>query len=106
MTHTLDQRHIASLRWSILRTAMVGGHLGVTDRMCLDVGRAEYLGVTLECIRNELDYLETRGLLVLERSDLRAWRAKLTRGGRDVVDYEVPAEAGITRPPRLADGEG
>ena len=101
MKDSLSQAHIAALRWTILRTLMVGGHLGATDKMCLDVARAEYLGVTKERIRTEFDYLEARRLIEIERSEIRAWRAKLTRHGRDVVDYEVEVEPGITRPPFL-----
>jgi len=101
MKDTLSQAHVAALRWTLLRTLMVGGHLGATDRMCLDVARAEYIGVTEHRVRTELDYLEARGLIEIERSEIRAWRAKLTRHGRDLVDYEVDAEPGIPRPPFL-----
>ena len=99
MKGALDQRHIAGLRWSILRTLKVGGHLGATDKMCENVGRAEYLGVTEDRIRTEMDYLESRKLIEIEKSEIRPWRAKLTRHGRDVVDYEVDVEPGIARPP-------
>ncbi len=96
---SLTQTHVAALRWTILRTLKVGGHLGATEKMCLDVARGEYLGVTADRVRTEFDYLESRGLIRIERSEVRAWRAKLTRHGRDVVDYEVDVEPGITRPP-------
>lgn len=101
MMDSLSQAHIAGLRWTILRTLMVGGHIGATDKMCLDVGRAEYIGVGLNRIRTELDYLESRKLVEIKRSDVHPWRAKLTRHGRDFVDHEVEAEPGITRPPPL-----
>ena len=101
MRDNLSQSHISALRWTILRTLMVGGHMGATDKMCLDVARAEYIGVTIERVRTEIDYLEGRKLIETERSEIRAWRAKLTRYGRDLVDYEVDCEPGITRPPFL-----
>lgn len=101
MKGALDQAHIAGLRWTILRTLGIAGHLGATDKMCVDVARAEYLGITEWRIRTELDYLESRGLIEIERSEVRSWRAKLTRHGRDMVDYEIDVEPGITRPPRL-----
>lgn len=101
MKDALSQAHIAALRWTILRTLGVGGYYGATDKMCLDVARAEYLGVTIERIRTELDYLERRKLVEIERPEIRAWRATLSRHGRDVVDYEVDVEPGITRPPFL-----
>lgn len=101
MIDSLSQAHIAGLRWTILRTLSIGGHIGATDTMCLDVARAEYIGVAMQRIRLEIDYLESRKLIEVERSEVRAWRAKLTRHGRDLVDYEVDVEPGITRPPRL-----
>ena len=58
MKDSLDQAHIAGMRWTILRTLMVGGHMGATDKMCLDVCRAEYIGVTMTRVRTEMDYLE------------------------------------------------
>ena len=101
MKGILDQAHIAGMRWSILRTLKIGGYMGATDQMCLDVCRAEYLGVTMDRVRTELDYLEARKLIEIERSQIHAWRAKLSRHGRDFVDYEVEAQPGITRPPLL-----
>ena len=101
MRDSLTQDHIAGLRWTIMRTLMVGGHVGATDKMCLDVARGEYLGMSCDRIRTELDYLEARELVSIERSEVRAWRAKLTRHGRDFVDYEIDAQPGITRPPRI-----
>lgn len=101
MRDSLTQAHIAGLRWTILRTLMVGGHIGATDTMCLDVARAEYIGVSAERVRTELDYLEARKLIEIERSEVHPWRAKLTRHGRDLVDYEVDVEPGIARPPFL-----
>ena len=95
----LSPRQIAGLRWAILRTVMVGGYLGATDAMAVNVARAEYLGVTTQDVRNELDYLESRKLVTLERSEIEPWRVKLTRYGRDVVDYQVDVEPGIDRPP-------
>ncbi len=96
----LTDPHIRGWRWTILRTLMVGGHLGATDRMCLDVARAEFLGVTRQALRDEIAYLESRGLVAVERSEVEAWRVTLTRAGRDVVDYTVDCEPGIARPPR------
>ena len=101
MRDGLTPAHIAGMRWTLIRTLAVGGWMGATDRMCLDVARAEYIGVTRERVRTELDYLESRRLVEIERSEVAAWRAKLTRHGRDLADYQIDCEAGITRPPRL-----
>ena len=101
----IDRTHLPGLRWAILRTAMVGGHIGCTDRMALDVVRAGYLGVELREVRDEIAYLADRRLVAVRRSDSAPWRLTLTRHGRDLVDYTVDCQAGIARPPRLhADG--
>lgn len=96
---------LPGLRWTILRTVLVGGHLGVTDRMALDVARAEYIGVERRELRDEIAYLEARGLLGVEREETGPWRMTLTRHGRDVVDYTVACEPGIRRPPRPRCGD-
>ncbi len=91
---------LPSLRWTIMRTIMVGGHLGATDRMCKEVAAAEFMGVTRQLVRNEIKYLEDRGLTDVTRSEVSAWRMTLNRHGRDIVDYTVPCLPGIARPER------
>ena len=91
---------LPSLRWTIMRTIMVGGHLGATDRMCKEVAAAEFMGVTRQLVRNEIKYLEDRGLVDVTRSEVAAWRMTLNRHGRDIVDYTVPCLPGIARPER------
>jgi len=61
---------------------------------------AGYPGVDLERVRVELEYLESAGLVTLERSELEAWTAELTHSGRDVATYVAPAPEGIYRPPQ------
>lgn len=95
-----DSALLPGLRWTLLRTIMVGGHMGATDRMCVEVARAEFLAVTRQLVRDELHYLETRKLVEVTRSEVSAWRVTLTRYGRDLVDYTVDCEPGIARPPR------
>ena len=51
-----------------------------------------------ETLRDELDYLEKRKLIEIERSQIEPWRATLTRYGKDLVEYRVDCEAGIARP--------
>lgn len=96
----IDPRMIAGLRWAILRTIRVGGHLGATDAMIREAVRSEYPFTDTVIVRNELAYLESRKLVVVHRSELEAWRAELARFGRDIVDYQVPCDPGISRPPR------
>ncbi len=94
----MRQKIVGSLRWDILRTLRVGGHLGATEKMILPVLRAAYLDVTRHGLRDQLVYLESRALITLNRSDLHPWSATLTRHGYDVADYQVACDAGIDRP--------
>ncbi len=98
----IDETTAPAARWAILRTLRVGGHLGATETMVREVLLADWLGITRQWIRDQLAYLEARRLIAIERSEVRAWRATLTRAGYDVVEYQVDVEPGIRRPPRLA----
>ena len=101
-THPLvDEALLPCARWAILRTLRVGGHLGATETMVREVLVSDYLGITKHWIRDQLSYLESRELIIIERSEVRAWRAQLTRHGHDIVDYQVDCEAGVERPPRM-----
>ena len=96
----VDESLLPGARWAILRTLRVGGHLGATETMVREVLVSDYLGITRRWIRDELSYLESRRLVAIERSEVRAWRAQLTRHGHDIVDYQIDCEPGIERPPR------
>lgn len=91
-------------RWTILQTIHLGGHIGVTESMVLPVLRAEWLSASREFLRNEIDYLERRGLVTTERPALKPWRIQLTRAGQDVVEYTADCEPGIARPAKYWGG--
>lgn len=99
--NAIDERYLPGIRWAILRTCRVGGHLGATETMVRDVLVADYPAVSRAFIRDQFDYLEKRELIEVERSDLDPWRASLARYGYDVVEYQVECDPGIRRPPRL-----
>ena len=96
----IDEALLPRARWSILRTLHVGGHLGATEEMIHAVLTGEFIGVTRQWIRQQLDYLQSRKLVSVERSEIAPWRAKLERHGYDIVDYQVECLPGIQRPPR------
>ncbi len=97
----IDEKYLPAIRWAMLRTCRVGGHLGATEAMIKEVVAADYLGVDRMFVRDQLDYLAKRKLVEIERSEVEAWRVTLTRYGYDVADYQVDCEPGIRRPPRL-----
>ncbi len=91
---------LESGRWELLRVLNVAGHLGATETMMFHTLVAMWLDMSREWIRNQLDYLESRGLIELERHEIKGWQAKLTRHGWDVTSYVVDCEPGIARPPK------
>ena len=97
----LDPKFLPSIRWDIIRTCRVAGHLGATENMIREVIRSGWVGATQKAIRDELHYLESRKLVTVERSEIAPWRLCLTRYGYDVADYQVPCEDGIHRPPPI-----
>ncbi len=87
-------------RWEILRVLHVGGHIGATEAMILATLRAMWLDLSRDWVRNQLDYLESRTLVLIERHAIKPWHAKLTRYGWDVATYVVDCEPGVARPPK------
>ena len=87
-------------RWELLRVLNVAGHIGATETMAFHTLVAIWPDMSREWIRNQLDYLESRRLIEIERHEIKDWRAKLTRHGWDVTSYVVDCEPGIARPPK------
>ena len=96
----------ATARWSILQTLHCGGHLGATEPMIMAV-LVEIVPTQARqaALRDQLVYLERRKLVRIERSEVRPWRATLTRHGIDLVEYQIECEPGIARPPKYWDAE-
>lgn len=84
-------------RWRILRALDAGRPNPVSETIVLRVLQDIKLSVTVSGLRRELDYLEERGLIKLDRDD-PTWSADLTRLGVDLVEFTVPCDPGIARP--------
>ncbi len=98
MSDAFELQMLPGIRWSILRTLHVGGHIGATEPMIRSVIDAEFIGISADTLRKQLHYLQQRKLIELTESEIDPWRAKLTRCGYDLVEYRVDCEAGIARP--------
>ena len=99
-TSQIEQVRRESARWVILLAIQAGQEIGTTDEMTLSVVRGAWPDIKRKFVRTQLDYLEGKGLVTVERPPVRPWSAKLTARGHDVVDYTVDCEAGIDRPPK------
>lgn len=87
------------LRWMLLITlnnARASG--GASESLLLQVVQSEYADATPLELRGELDYLEERRLIKIERHPDGRWHADIGRHGIDVVEYTVDVDPGIARP--------
>lgn len=97
---TMDTTQIRreSLRWLILLTLNNARPIGAFEGPILAVARAEYPDATALELRRELEYLDTRQLITVDRQPAGKWHAKLTRHGIDIAEYTIDCEPGIARP--------
>ncbi len=93
----LQTEQLPGVRWAILRTIGVGGHLGATETMCRDVVVTEYLG------GHPARHPHPAPLPgePEARRDRPVGDRSLARHGHDVVEYQVDVAPGIRRPRRL-----
>ena len=96
-------RTLPAIRWEILRTVKVGGLLGASESMMLATLRAGFLFADCTLVREQMNYLEERGLLKVTRSEVDGWVATLSRAGTDLIEYRIDCEPGIARPALRAD---
>jgi predicted component of type VI protein secretion system len=87
-----------SIRWFLLVAANVSRPQGVYVEGMLPVVRAVYADATENEVKRELDYLEDRGLVKIQRDGMDRWFVDLTRHGIDLVEYTTQVEPGIARP--------
>lgn len=88
------------IRWQALVTLDKARPIGIYEEVVLSVVRATYTDATPLELRREMDYLEERALIKIDRQPDGRWHAELTRAGVDVVEYTVDCDPGIARPPK------
>ncbi|MGO1000850.1 hypothetical protein [Lysobacter sp. CA196] len=88
------------LRWLILSVLDRGRPVGAPEEMIFDIARDMYSDTSQMEVRRELDYLEDRGLVEIERKPIGRWHAALTHQGVDCVEYASECGPGIARPPK------
>ena len=95
-----DKFEREQIRWRILKALESGRPFPTSEMLILQVLQDVSLQVTPHSLRRELDYLESRSLVELTGKSSPVWAAELTRLGVDLVEYTVPCEPGIGRPPK------
>lgn len=86
------------IRWYLLTAANVSRPQGAYVEQMLAIVRAVYGDATERELKIELDYLEERELVKIERDGMDRWFVQLSRHGIDLVEYTVPVQPGISRP--------
>lgn len=88
------------IRWVLLKALDNARPIGAGEGMLLSIVQSIPVESTPLEIRRELDYLEDRKLVDIERDPSGPWRASLTRHGVDYVEYTIDGQPGIARPPK------
>lgn len=96
----LDKARREEARWRILKGLDAGRPYKVSERVLLTLLHDLAHPFTPNELRRELDYLRDRKLVEISGEDAGDWSAELTRYGVDIVEYTIPCEPGITRPPK------
>lgn len=86
------------MRWYLLTVLHKARPIGSKDVMLLNVIGAIYDGVTPNELHCELEYLENRKLVKIDKAPIGHWHSELTHHGVDVVEYTVDCYPGIARP--------
>jgi hypothetical protein len=71
---------------------------GMNTEALLPIIRSVYRDATHLEIRRELDYLEERELVKIDKDPLDNWFVTLARYGIEVAEYECECDPGIDRP--------
>jgi hypothetical protein len=95
-------RH-AEINWQILLTLNNARPAAIFASVPLSVVRATYPDTSLLEIQRQLDYLEKRELVKINRQPDGRWLCELTRLGIDIVEYRATVEPGIARPEKYFD---
>lgn len=98
MTIDLAKVRREDIRWHLLTAANVSRPHGCYIEPMLAIVRAAYTDATEMELKRELDYLEERELVKIERDGMDRWFVQLSRHGIDLVEYTVPVQPGISRP--------
>lgn len=91
------QQKKEDLRWRLLVMAHYAGVTGLSDSMALGPMHELFPFVTLKEIQDNLDYLEKKELIDLDKG-AADWRYTLTGEGIDCVEGNAECPTGIRKP--------
>jgi hypothetical protein len=85
-------------RWHLLNALDKARPIGALDVLLLDVMRCIYPDTTPNELHIQLDYLQERKMVEINKMPDGHWQSKLDRLGIDCVEYTIDCQAGIARP--------
>ena len=95
----MDRIRREMIRWQIIQILNNGRPEWVSEELILrTVQEITFRDATALEIRRELDYLDARKLVSLQKRPSGRWWAELTRYGIDIAEYTIDCEPGIARP--------
>ena len=92
-----------AIRWHLLSAIDLSRPVGIYTEALLPIINSVYPDATHQEIRRELDYLEARETVRIDRDPMDRWFVDLTRTGIEFVEYTIDAQPGIARP-RITQG--
>lgn len=99
MNAEIERAQRETMRWRVLKILDAGRPVAMSESIVLTALSDAKFQVTLVALRRELDYLENRKLIEITGRDTSTWSAELTHYGVDLVEYAIPCNPGIARPP-------
>ncbi len=100
MNIDMEKQRREQLRWILLLALNHARPYGLQEAVLLGTAQGVYPDATALEVRRELDYLENRRLVDIQRAPSGPWHGELTRYGVDIAEYTIQCEPGIARPPK------
>lgn len=89
-----------SMRWYLLLTLNNSRPVDPHEALVLSTIQGIYGDATQLEVRRELDYLNARSLVTLDKQPSGQWICGLTHYGVDIAEYTIACNPGIARPAR------
>lgn len=100
----LEKARREGTRWLLLISLNRARPIGCLDAILLDVVNAIYPRTTPVELHSQLEYLENKKLVDIDKKPDGHWHTKLNDVGVDVVEYAIDCPAGIARPTKYWEG--
>lgn len=93
----LEKARRESMRWQLLNALNKARPIGAMDTLLISVMQAIYSDCSVNELHSQLEYLESRKLVEIQRKPDGHWHSKLTHYGIDIVEYTTDCYDGIAR---------